>query len=58
MEKPKGEICTIRIIFPVQSDEQAIDCKKKIKGVLSEIPDVNVQFSLMDVPANMPPPVR
>ncbi|GAI82563.1 unnamed protein product, partial [marine sediment metagenome] len=27
--------CTIRIMFPVESDEQAIDCKKKVKEALS-----------------------
>lgn len=57
-EHSKPEVCTIRIIFPVQSDEQAIECKKKIKEALGDIPDVNIQFSLMSVPANMPPPVR
>lgn len=51
MGQPKQEICTIRIMFPVQSDQQAIDCKKKIKEILSDVPEVNVQFSLMDLPS-------
>jgi len=44
---PEQEICSIRIMFPVQSDEQAIEYKKKITAILSEIPDVQIQFSLM-----------
>ncbi|MBA7526368.1 hypothetical protein ES705_18530 [subsurface metagenome] len=56
--KAKLEVCTIRIMFPVVSDEQAINCKKKIKEILSDIPEVNTQFSLMDMPANLPPPQR
>lgn len=47
MEQDKREICTIRIMFPVDSDEQAIDCKKKIAALLAEIPDSQIQFSLM-----------
>lgn len=46
-----SEVCTIRIIFPVQSDEQALACKRKVREVLSDIPDVNVQFSMMDIPS-------
>ena len=57
MEQPNKEICTIRIMFPVDSDEQAIDCKKKIKEALSEVPDVTTQFSLMDIPATVPSPI-
>ena len=50
MEQPKKEVCTIRIMFPVDSDEQAIECKKKIRAALGDIPDVNMQFSMMDMP--------
>lgn len=55
MAAPKQEICTIRVMFPIQTDEQAIDCKKKIKAVLNEIPDVGIQFSIMDLPSAIPP---
>ena len=53
-EKP--ELCTMRIAFPVESDEQAIAVKKKITEILAEIPDAAIQFSLQPVrPAmNMP----
>lgn len=42
-----SELCTIRIMFPVESDEQAIAYKKKIAEVLSEMPEAQIQFSLM-----------
>jgi len=48
-----SEICSIRIMFPVKSDEQAIEYKKKIAAVLSEIPDAQIQFSLMTKPPNV-----
>ena len=47
MDQPKEQICTIRIMFPVKTDEQAIEYKKKIAAVLIEIPEAQLQFSLM-----------
>ena len=52
MEKVPKEICTIRIIFPVESDEQAIEVKKKIAETLSGIPDIQIQFMIMGNFAN------
>lgn len=54
MPDTKKEICSIRIMFPTESDEQALDCKRKIKEVLAEIADVQIQFSLMDAPTRPP----
>ncbi|GAI67283.1 unnamed protein product [marine sediment metagenome] len=51
MEQPKQEVCQIRIMFPVNNDEEAIAYKKKITALLSEIPEAQIQFSL----TNMPP---
>ena len=48
-----SEACTIRILFPVESDEQAIAIKQKIGEVISDIPDANMQFSLTTMP--LPP---
>ncbi|GAI75664.1 unnamed protein product, partial [marine sediment metagenome] len=45
MGEDKKEICTIRIMFPVESDEKAIEYKRKIAGILSEIPDAQIQFA-------------
>ncbi len=53
MDNDKREICSIKIMFPVDSDEQAIDYKKKIAAVLKDCPNVQVQFTL--IPASMPP---
>lgn len=44
------EICSIRIMFPVISDEQAIEYKRKITSMLAEIPDANIQFTLNTMP--------
>lgn len=54
MDKPKGEICTIRIMFPVETDEQAIEYKKKIQAALEDKPDAQIQFSLMPISPHMP----
>lgn len=55
-DKPKTqtEICSIRIGFPVESDEQAIAYKKKISEVLADIPQVRIDFNLMTIP-KIPP---
>ena len=53
MPKAKQEICSIRIMFPVESDEQAINYKKKIAALLAEIPEAQIQFSLMSGQAPM-----
>ena len=58
MDNPKKQICQIRIMFPVVSDEEAIACKKKITALLSEIPEAQIQFSLMPAPDRPPPNVR
>lgn len=50
MDKDKPEVCQIRIMFPVQSDEQAIEYKKKITALLAEIADAQIQFSLIPMP--------
>lgn len=50
MSDEKKEICSIRIMFPVDTDEQAIKYKRQIVAILSEIPDAQIQFSLTDIP--------
>jgi len=54
MAQPKKEVCSIRIMFPVDTDEQAIDYKKKIAALLAEIPESVLNFSLATVPATPP----
>ncbi len=48
------EICRMTLTFPVDSDEQAINIKKKIAGVLTELSDAQINFSLMNLPNNAP----
>lgn len=55
-DKSNQQICSIRIVFPAESDEQAIEYKKKISALLSEIPDAQMQFSLMDTSTRPPNP--
>lgn len=50
MAQGNQEVCSIRIMFPVESDDQAIEFKKKIAGLLSEVKDSNMQFALSDMP--------
>lgn len=55
MEQANQEICIMKVIFPVKSDEQAIDCKKKIKSALADIPEAQIDFRLMSPKMLMPP---
>lgn len=50
MEQDKKELCSIRIMFPVESDEKAIEYKKKIADLLAEISDAQIQFSIATMP--------
>ena len=56
-EKSKQEVCQIRIMFPVSSDEQAIEYKKKVAALLVEIPDAQINFSIMSLPVQPTPPI-
>lgn len=48
------QVCSIRIMFPVDTDEQAIAYKKKIGEVLADIPQARIEFSLMSRPPLTP----
>ncbi|GAH96919.1 unnamed protein product, partial [marine sediment metagenome] len=41
---PPKQVCSIRIMFPVDTDEQAIGYKKKIGDVLADIPQARIEF--------------
>lgn len=49
MDKSKQEICTITIMFPVDTDEQAIGFKKQITDILSDKPDARLEFRLSEL---------
>ena len=51
------QVCSIRLVFPVNDDEEAISYKKKILEVIAAIPDVQLQFTLMNMPAGLKPPM-
>ena len=46
--KPK-ELCTITILFPVESDEDALAVKRKIGDVMSVIEDARVDFRIVNM---------
>lgn len=54
MPSPNEQICQIRIMFPVVSDEEAIEIKKKVTELLSDIPDAQTNFSISSLPAKLP----
>lgn len=49
LSTPK-QICSIRIMFPVESDAQAMICKNKIDEIIVDIPAAQTEFSIRSVP--------
>jgi len=43
-------VCSIQIGFPVTSDEQAIEYKRKIGEILADIPNARIDFTLTSIP--------
>ncbi|GAI67208.1 unnamed protein product [marine sediment metagenome] len=43
------EICTLHIVFPVESDEQALGVKKNVTEALSDIVGVRTDFSIRTI---------
>jgi len=52
--KQPQQICSIRIGFPVDSDEQAISYKQKITAILVDIPQARIEFGLSSMPIRPP----
>ncbi len=52
--KIEKQVCIIKIVFPVSSDDEAIKVKKKIASTLTEIPETVINFSLMSGRPPMP----
>ncbi|GAI62959.1 unnamed protein product [marine sediment metagenome] len=46
---PPKQICTMRIMFPVVTDEQAIELKRKVSLALVEIPEAKIEFTLSNL---------
>jgi len=55
LKKPPQQVCTIRVGFVVDTDEQAIAYKKKIGDILADMPQARIEFSINSVPAR---PIR
>ena len=43
------EVCSITLIFPVLSDDEAMSVKKKIGEVVSDIPDARIDFRIANM---------
>lgn len=54
MPESKPELCTIRIMFPVESDEQAIAYKRQINEVLKDNLEAQLHFALVPLPLGKP----
>lgn len=52
--EPQKQLCQIRIMFAVDSDDEAIAVKKKISESLADKPDINIQFTLGSMPTRPP----
>jgi len=50
MDNDQKELCTIRIMFPVSSAQQALNAKKKIAEALKDIEGTQLSFTLMSKP--------
>lgn len=48
------QICRITLTFPVDSDDAAIEYKKKIAAIMADLPDSQIQFNLMNMPMRPP----
>ena len=44
------QVCTITIVFPVESDEQAVTVKQQLSAVTATLADVHTDFRIMTVP--------
>ena len=47
------QVCRITITFPVESDDKAIEYKKKIASLMAESDESQIQFSLMNIPKGL-----
>ncbi|GAH58387.1 unnamed protein product [marine sediment metagenome] len=50
MVNEQKQVCTLRIMFPVNSDEQAIAAKKRIAEALKDDEHVQIHFALIPSP--------
>lgn len=48
--KPQKQLCQIRLMFAVDSDDEAIAVKKQLSELLKDQPEIQVNFSLTNAP--------
>lgn len=53
---PTLQVCTMHVGFPIESDEQAIEYKRKIAAVLVDLPKARIDLSIIAAP--LPPPPK
>lgn len=51
MEAVNNQICSIRIMFSVENDEQAIGIKKQIEAIIKDVKTPRFEFTLNPIPA-------
>ena len=51
---PQKQICTIRILLVVDSDEEGLQYKKKVTEIFGSNPDAHVTFGLANNPPKKP----
>lgn len=51
MAEDKKELCSITVVLPVESDEQAMDVKKKVQAAIADNPEAVVDFRLRSLPS-------
>lgn len=47
MDSEQKQICIMKILLPIESDEKAIAYKKAIEQTLSDIPEATIDFRLI-----------
>lgn len=55
-EQKTPQICSIKVTFPVETDEQAIQYKQAMTSVLATIPNAKIEFVLLSLPTSMGTP--
>jgi len=49
------QVCTMSIVLPIVTDDEAIAIKKKIEVVLENVTDAMIDFRIRKMPKNGPP---
>jgi hypothetical protein len=50
-ETDKRQLCRITIMFPIDTDDKAVEYKKAITEIMSKVSDARIDFSLVSMPS-------